>query len=211
VVWVSGSTGGVEDNRNLSGPTRDGQPLEPREELDRRLQYVDDERSRCLVVADYLGAWGRIWRILLITLGALVAAQGAVVKIYGNATWVTISFIILGVLIAVASGFDATIKPSQRSPKYAQVAFKYERLYQTTMHSLMRLEAEAKPAGVSVPDVLELLNDLEEQLMAIRAEELFLAVDGPLGIGRGRPRGLQRGPGTARAVALLTGRSRGGS
>jgi hypothetical protein len=209
VVWVSGGTGSVGDNRNLSGPTRGGQPLEPREELDRRLQYVDDERSRCLGVADYLGAWGMIWRIMLITLGALVAAQGAMVKIYGNATWVTLTFIILGVLIAVASGFDATIKPGQRSPRYAQVAFTYERLHQTTMHSLMRLEAEAKPSGVSVQDVLKLLNELEEQLTAIRAEELSLAVNGPLGIGRSRR--LQRGPGSARTVALLTGRSRSGS
>ena len=182
--------------------------MEPRQELDRRLQYVDAERSRCLLVADYLGAWGRVWRILLITLGALVAAQGAVVKIYGNATWVTLSFIVLGVLIAVASGFDATIKPSQQSPKYAQVAFKYESLYLTTIHSRMRLEAKAESAGISVPDVLELLEELEKQLTAIRAEELSLAVDGPLGIGR--PRRLQRGPGTARAVALLNGRSRGG-
>jgi hypothetical protein len=158
--------------------------------LDARLRYVNAERSRCLLVADYLGAWGRTWRILLITLGALVAAQGAVVKIYGNANWVTVTFIVLGVLIAVASGIDATIKPGQRSPKYAQIAFKYERLYQTTMHSLMRLEAEAKPPGVGVPGVLTLLGELEVQLAAIRAEELSLAVDGPLGIGR--PRRLQR-------------------
>jgi hypothetical protein len=140
----------------------------------------------CLRVAEYLGAWSQIWRILLITLGALVAAQGAAVKIYGNATWVTLTFIILGVVIAVASGFDATIKPGQRSPKYAQVAFRYEGLHQTTMYSLMRLEAEAKPAGVSAPDLLKLLNELEEQLTAIRAEELSLAVNGPLGAGQRR-------------------------
>jgi hypothetical protein len=186
VVWVSGDAGGVGDNRNLSGPTRGG---ELREELGRRLQYVDDERSRCLRVAEYLGAWGMIWRILLITLGALVAAQGAVVKIYGDAAWVTLTFVILGVLIAVASGFDATIKPGERSPRYAQVAFTYERLYQTTVHSLMRLEAEAAPAGVSVPDVLKLLHELEEALTAIRAEELSLAVNGPLRIGQPRRSG----------------------
>jgi hypothetical protein len=202
--------GGAGDKRHLRGLTRGDQPLEPREELDRRLQYLDDERSRCLDVADYLGAWGRIWRILLITLGALVVAQGAVVKIYGDATWVTLSFIILGVLIAVASGFDAAIKPSERSPKYAQVAFTYERLYRTTMRSLMLLEAEAKPAGVSVPDVLKLLNELEGQLVTIRTEELSLSVDGPLGIGR--PGLLKRGLlGTARVVTSLTGRSRSGS
>ena len=127
-----------------------------------------------------------IWRILLITLGALVAAQGAMVKIYGNATWVTLIFIILGVLIAVATGFDATIKPGQRSPRYAQVAFRYERLDQTTMHSLMRLEAETEPAGVSVPAVLKLLDELDEQLTAIRDEELSLSVNGPLGMGQPR-------------------------
>jgi len=183
---VSGRAGGIGDNRNLSGPAGGGQPLEPREELDRRLRYVDDERSRCLRVAEYLGAWSQIWRILLITLGALVAAQGAVVKIYGDATWVTLTFIVLGVVIAVASGFDATIKPGQRSPKYAQVAFRYEGLHQTTMYSLMRLEAEAEPTGVSVQDVLKLLDELEEQLTAIRAEELSLAVNGPLGAGQRR-------------------------
>jgi hypothetical protein len=183
---VSGDAGGVGDHRNLSDPAHGGQPLEPREELGRRLQSVDDERSRCLHVAEYLGAWGMIWRILLITLGALVAAQGAVVKIYGDAAWVTLTFVILGVLIAVASGFDAAIKPGERSPKYAQVAFTYERLHQTTVRSLMRLEAEASAAGVSVPDVLKLLQELEEALAAIRAEELSLAVNGPLRIGQAR-------------------------
>ena len=192
MVWVSGGTGGAGDNRTLSGPARGGQPLEPREELDRRLRDIADERSRCLRVSEYLGNWSMNWRIVLITLGALVAAQGAVVKIYGNATWVTLTFIVLGVMIAVASGFDAAIKPSQRSPKYAQVAFSYERLHQTTVHSLMRLEAEAKQAGVSAADVLKLLNELEEQLAAIRAEELSLAVNGPLGIGQpGRSRRMR--------------------
>jgi hypothetical protein len=32
---------------------------------------------------------------------------------WSNATWVTLTYIILGVVIAVASGFDATIKPGQ--------------------------------------------------------------------------------------------------
>lgn len=186
VVWVSGSTGGAGDNRHLSSPARAGQPLEPREELDRRLRAIAAEQSRCLNVSEYLGNWSMNWRIVLITLGALVAAQGAVVKIYGNATWVTLTFIVLGVMIAVASGFDAAIKPGQRSPKYAQVAFSYERLHHTTVHSLMRLEAEATQAGVSATDVLKLLNELEEQLAAIRAEELSLAVNGPLGIGQPR-------------------------
>jgi hypothetical protein len=188
---VSGGAGGVGANRNLSGPARGGQPPEPREELDRRLRAVADERSRCLRVSEYLGNWSMNWRIVLITLGALVAAQGAMVKIYGNATWVTLTFIVLGVLIAVASGFDAAIKPGQRSPKYAQIAFTYERLHQTTVHSLMRLEAEAKPAGVSATDVLKLLNELEEQLAAIRAEELSLSVNGPLGIGQPRSRWMR--------------------
>ena len=205
-MWVSEGTGVTGDERSLSGPTPGGQSLEPREELDRRLKYVEDEWSRCLRISEYLGAWGMIWRIVLITLGALVAAQGAVAKIYGNATWVTLIFIILGVLIAVASGIDATIKPGQRSPRYAQVAFTYERLHQTTMHSLMRLEAEAKPAGVSIADVLKLLNELEEQLTAIRAQELSLAVNGPLGIGqpRGTSRSRRRG-GRGRGLAGLLG------
>jgi hypothetical protein len=61
-----------------------------------------------------------------------------------------------------------------------------ERLHQTTVYTLMRLEAEAAPAGVSAPDVLKLLNELEEAVTAIRAEELPLAVSSPLGMGQPR-------------------------
>ena len=183
---MSGGTGGVGNNRNLSDPARSGQPLQPRDELIRRLEYVRDEGLRCLRVSERIGAWGMIWRPLLIVLGALVAAQGAVVKIYGDATWVTIMFIILGVVIAMASGFEAAIKPGQRSPKYTQVAFDYERLFQEKRQSLMRLEAEPNPEEVSATKVLNLLNDVEVKLTAIRTKELSLAVNGPLGIGEPR-------------------------
>jgi hypothetical protein len=55
-------------------------------ELATRLQHLDHERARCLEYAAKLSGWAMFWKILLVVLGALIAAQGALVKVWGKLT-----------------------------------------------------------------------------------------------------------------------------
>lgn len=174
----------ADDQRSGTGSVREGAPSALRNELCERLRHVDGERLRCSHVAQYLGAWSMTWRILLVTLGALVAAKSAVSNVYGDVRWVTLSFTVVGILIAVAGSFDAAIKPGERSPKYAQLALDYDHLIQKSKRDLLASEAVDESADAKVETIKRLLSDLEDELAKIHAKELSLSVGSPLGIGR---------------------------
>jgi hypothetical protein len=100
-------------------------------ELHTRLLLLRSERERCLKYAGTLSSWSLFWRSSLITVGAQVAAQGAFVKVWGNAGWVTVAFIFFGAFTAAGTGINAFFKPGERSPKFAGSAL--------TMSALRRL------------------------------------------------------------------------
>src|SRR6266545_4050962 len=148
-------------------------------ELRGRLRYLNVEHDRCLKYANTLSGWSMFWKILLIAFGALIAAQGSFAKVWGNTNWITISFIVLGVLTAAASGFDAAFKPGERSPKFAAIAFEYEDLQKETYLDANSLYREA---DLGTPDgrrtfntkMDEVLKRSDAKLKAVRDKELAL-------------------------------------
>ena len=93
-----------------------------------RISRLDYESDRCFEYAAKLSGFAMFWKVLLIVLGGLIAAQGAFVLVWGQAKWVSVAFILFGIFTALGSGFDTLFKPAERSPKFAQMGFEYERL-----------------------------------------------------------------------------------
>ena len=166
------------------GEIVDPDRLLPEASLRARLEGLARERDRCLRYAAKLSAWSMFWRILLIAVGALVAAQAAFARIWGQATWVTVAFVLFGVITAAGSGYEATFKPGERSPQFAAVGFKYERLRQEVERDLMELSSRAGSAADRTDGVLRLIARLDDELNAVRDKELSLYVAGPWNMGR---------------------------
>jgi hypothetical protein len=103
-------------------------------ELGHLLDDIEFESRRCLDYSATLSTWSMFWHITLIFVGALVAAQGGALKAWGKSDWLTWSFIVLGAVTAVGSGFQAFFKPGERSPKFAQFGLDYEMLSQQTTY-----------------------------------------------------------------------------
>jgi hypothetical protein len=158
-------------------------------ELRKRLRYLNAEHGRCLKYANTLSGWSMFWKILLIAFGALIAAQGSFAKVWGNTNWITVSFIVLGVLTAAASGFDAAFKPGERSPKFAAIAFEYDDLQK---EAFLDASSLYRDADLGTPDgrrtfnikMDELLKRLDAKLKTVRDKELALYVTGPTKMGR---------------------------
>jgi hypothetical protein len=153
-------------------------------ELHTRLLLLRQERERCLKYAGTLSGWSMFWRSSLITVGALVAAQGAFVKVWGNASWVTVTFIFFGAFTAAGTGINAFFKPGERSPKFAEVGFDYERI-EKDIH--MDAAALYRGADLGTHDgqtdfyaaMDGLLRQADARLDSVRAKELNLYVAGP--------------------------------
>lgn len=131
-----------------------------------------------------LSRWSYFWSVVLVAIGALVAAQGAFVKISGNAGWVTIVFIVLGVITSAGTGFNSYFKPGERSPKLTRVGLDYERSLTALTRRLEKAERGLDPkASKSVSrytatmDVL--LSDADAELDRLQREELAVYVAGP--------------------------------
>lgn len=158
-------------------------------ELASRLRHLDHERLRCLEYAAKLSGWAMFWKILLIMLGALVAAQGAFADVWGRAGWITIAFIVFGVLIALASGFDAIFKPAERSPRFAHMGFEYERLHRELLFATSSLLRQFPGGSTEYRDgafhgkVEKLARQSDAKLDAVREKELNLYVTGPARLG----------------------------
>lgn len=158
-------------------------------ELGTLLLRLQQERERCLNYAAVLSAWAMFWTISLIAVGALVAAQGAFAKVWGNASWLTVTFIAFGAFTAAGTGFNSFFKPGERSPKFAEVGFEYERVERN-----IRREAAAlyRTVDLNIPDQRAnfqeamdgILYRADEQLDSVRTKELSLYVAGPATIGR---------------------------
>ena len=158
-------------------------------ELAGRLRHLDHERARCLEYAAKLSGWAMFWKILLIALGALIAAQGAFVKVWGQADWITLLFVLFGILTALGSGFDAVFKPGERSPKFAQMGFEYERVHREILleaSSLMRRAAignTEQPVTVLQDEIDEIARQADAKLDSLREKELTFYVTGPARMG----------------------------
>jgi hypothetical protein len=170
-----------------SGVAPGGEDMPP--ELATRLQHLDHERARCLEYAAKLSGWAMFWKILLVVLGALIAAQGALVKVWGQANWITIAFILLGVLTALAGGFDVVFRPAERSPKFAQMGFEYEHLHRevfseasSLMRHVMRGGSE-RGDNVVQDEIDQIVNQADTKLDSLREKELALYVTGPARMG----------------------------
>jgi hypothetical protein len=160
-------------------------------ELGTRLLHLQQERARCLNYAAALSGWSMFWTVSLIAVGALVAAQGAFAKVWGNSNWLTITFIAFGVFTSAGTGFNSFFKPGDRSPKFAEVGFEYERVEKN-----IRREAAAlyRTMGPNIPNqrvsfeeaMDDILRRADQQLDLVRQKELSFYVTGPMTIGRYR-------------------------
>ena len=103
----------MEEDALKSAATSEVEDVVP--ELGTRLLHLQQERARCIKYAAALSGWSLFWTISLIAVGALVAAQGAFAKVWGNASWLTITFIAFGVFTAAGTGFNSFFKPGERS------------------------------------------------------------------------------------------------
>jgi hypothetical protein len=90
-------------------------------DLATRISRIDHEAERCFEYAAKLSGFAMFWKALLIVLGALVAAQGAFVLVWGQAKWISILFILFGIFTALSSGFDILFRPAERSPEFARM------------------------------------------------------------------------------------------
>ena len=153
-------------------------------ELAERLLELDDGRLRCFKHAANLSRWAFFWTVVLVGIGAVVAAQGAFAKISGSASWLALVFVFLGVLTAAGSAYNAYFKPAARSPEFAAVALDYE----AAIFSLQRELANAnhdhdpsEPASLTRFDATlsALLASADDALDRIQHAELKLYVTGP--------------------------------
>ncbi len=177
-------------------------------ELRTRLLHLRQERERCLNYAAALSSWSMFWKITLIAIGALVAAQGAFVQVWGNANWITVTFIVFGVFTAAGTGFNSFFKPGERSPKFAEVGFEYERVEKDTHREAAALY---RTVDLDIPDqrvefygtMDGILCRADERLDSVREKELALYVTGPGKMGRRPGRNRRRRnlkPLTARVI-----------
>lgn len=114
-----------------------------------------------------------------------MAAQGGANKSFGSATWVTVSFVVLGVLIAVGSGYQAFFKPGERSPKFAAMALDYIALADSTTAAADRAvrQAREQDPGTVVDELETIMVDTRAKLSTLRRKEIGIYVTGPTGIG----------------------------
>jgi hypothetical protein len=160
-------------------------------ELGTRLLHLQQERARCLNYAAALSGWSMFWTVSLIAIGALVAAQGAFAKVWGNASWLTIAFIAFGVFTSAGTGFNSFFKPGERSPKFAEVGFEYERVERNIRREAAALyrtmEPDVPTQRVSFQEAMDgILRRADQQLDTVRRKELSFYVTGPMTIGRYR-------------------------
>jgi hypothetical protein len=160
-------------------------------ELESRLEHLQQERVRCLSYAAALSGWSMFWSVSLVSIGALVAAQGAFAKVWGNSNWLTITFIVFGAFTSAGTAFNSFFKPAERSPKFAEVGFEYERAEKTLRREAAALYRTMDP---SLPDqrarfqeaMDEILHEADQELDCVRRKELSFYVTGPMTIGRYR-------------------------
>ena len=160
-------------------------------ELGTRLLHLQQERARCLNYAAALSGWSMFWTVSLIAVGALVAAQGAFAKVWGNANWLTISFIAFGVFTSAGTGFNSFFKPGERSPKFAEVGFEYERVEKNIRREAAALYRSMDPnipnQRIGFQEAMDgILRRADQQLDSVRRKELSFYVTGPRTIGRYR-------------------------
>jgi hypothetical protein len=156
-------------------------------ELGDLLDDIDHESRRCLDYSATLSRWSMFWHITLIFVGALVAAQGGALKVWGSSAWLTASFIVLGVVTAVGSGFQSLFKPGERSPKFAKFGLDYEMLGRQTKHDADEALRASEPDSPALPGIwAEIASVRYLQFMELRTSELSLYVVGPGKLGRRR-------------------------
>jgi hypothetical protein len=131
------------------------------------------------------------WTVSLVAVGALVAAQGAFAKVWGNASWLTITFIVFGVFTSAGTGFNSFFKPGERSPKFAEVGFEYGRVEKNIRREAAALYRTTDPnipnQRVSFREAMDgILHRADQQLDSVRRKELSFYVTGPMTIGRYR-------------------------
>lgn len=157
-------------------------------DLEDRLRAFAQGRDRCLKAAKNLSLWSYFWNVILIGVGALVAAQGAFVKLAGDAAWVTVLFIVFGVITAAGSGYNAFFKPGARSPKFAKAAFEYDRAIKDLQREIWEANDSVDLDAPGGPEALDaklvaLSKAADDRFDALRLEELALYATGPTSMG----------------------------
>jgi hypothetical protein len=160
-------------------------------ELETRLLHLQQERARCLRYAAALSGWSMFSTLSLVAVGALVAAQGAFAKTWGNAGWLTITFIAFGVFTSAGTSFNAFFKPGERSPKFAEIGFEYERVEKAVRREAAALYRTRDPNTPSQQarfrEAMDgILRRADEELDLVRRKELTCYATGPTTIGRYR-------------------------
>ena len=153
-------------------------------ELKKLLLDLGQERDRCLKYGAQLSAWAMFWTLTLVGIGAVVAAQGAFTKVWGNDSWISITFIVLGVFTSLAAGFQSAFKPGVRSPQFAGIGLEYDRLARSLHRDASaiyrRYDLRTPDQAASFMAAMDgFLKEADEQLRAVQDKELGLYVTGP--------------------------------
>jgi hypothetical protein len=175
---------GDDQSSFLNGAVEDFWP-----DLGVLLADIEEESERCLKYAATLSRWSVFWKITLVLVGALVAAQGGALKAWGASTWLTGSFVVLGVIMAVGSSYQAFFNPGERSPKFAEFGLEYMRLaYETKQEAATVARAASRTQPIDVSALQELLASIVQncfgELATLRRSEIELYVTGPVSVGR---------------------------
>jgi hypothetical protein len=155
-------------------------------DLATRIRRLDHESERCFEYAAKLSGFAMFWKVLLVVLGTLIAAQGAFVLVWGQAKWISVAFILFGILTALGSGFDTLFRPAERSPEFAHMGFEYERLRRELFfeaRSLMRggPKDHAGQQGAEFQNAIEdLARQTDTKFDALRGKEVALYIMGPV-------------------------------
>lgn len=153
-------------------------------ELKKLLLNLDQERDRCLTNAARLSNWATFWTLSLVIVGALVAAQGAFTKVWGNGNWISIAFVILGVFTSAGAGFQSAFKPGVRSPQFTETGLVYDRLARGLHRDAAALyrshDLSAPDQAAAFMNAMDgLLSKADDQLQAAQDKELSIYVTGP--------------------------------
>jgi hypothetical protein len=129
--------------------------------------------------AAVLSRWSMFWSIALVLIGSLIAAQGGALKAWGESLWLTASFVVLGIVAAVGSGFQAMFKPGERSPKFEAFGLSYRRLYERMEEGRDERIRQAGDSETAQGELMRFVVEMRDERTRLRCEELDLYVAGP--------------------------------
>jgi hypothetical protein len=95
--------------------------------------------------------------------------------VWGQARWITVTFILFGVFTAFGSGFDALFRPAERSSKFARMGFEYEVLRDELFDQAQSLMRQGPKDATE-----DLARQIKARFRTLKEKEVDLYVTGPV-------------------------------